>query len=636
MIELILQRFSDKFISKRLILIFDLLIVLLTYPFAYIVRNNFDLQNFDLNHFSLSRFLFLLSVYLISFLYTQSYKGVIRQTGLKDAFSIFKAATIAVLGLILLSFILDSYSQNHLSFSRNTLVIHYLITLLCLLSIRFLIKSVYLSFTKSGSGIRRIRVIIFGSGAMGELTRQTLSKEVAKTYEVVAFLDDNPTKCGKVQDGIPVLKPDNVLNPDFIKSRRIHQLIIAVQNLSIERKKAIIEAGVELGLKVKVVPPAKNWIQGELTSKQIKNVRIEDLLERDPIKLDSTNVIKELRGRVILVTGAAGSIGSEILRQVTHYKPKKIVAVDQAESALHEISLELHPYIQKLNVSVEFIIADIRDEGRVKNIFEKYKPEIVFHAAAYKHVPLMESNPYEAVKINIFGTKLIADFSVQYGVEKFVMISTDKAVNPTNVMGATKRVAEMYVQSLHQQGSSTQFITTRFGNVLGSNGSVVPLFKKQIEAGGPITITHPEITRYFMTIPEACNLVLEAGAMGNGGEIFMFDMGESVKIVDLAKKMIKLSGLTLGKDIEIVFTGLRPGEKLYEELLADKENNLPTHHPKILKAKNAGVDSELLGYQLKILEQKLEDHEDFSLVAVLKQIVEEYRSNNSVFAKLDK
>jgi FlaA1/EpsC-like NDP-sugar epimerase len=636
MIELILQRFSDKFISKRLILIFDLLIVLLTYPFAYIVRNNFDLQNFDLNHFSLSRFLFLLSVYLISFLYTQSYKGVIRQTGLKDAFSIFKAATIAVLGLILLSFILDSYSQNHLSFSRNTLVIHYLITLLCLLSIRFLIKSVYLSFTKSGSGIRRIRVIIFGSGAMGELTRQTLSKEVAKTYEVVAFLDDNPTKCGKVQDGIPVLKPDNVLNPDFIKSRRIHQLIIAVQNLSIERKKAIIEAGVELGLKVKVVPPAKNWIQGELTSKQIKNVRIEDLLERDPIKLDSTNVIKELRGRVILVTGAAGSIGSEILRQVTHYKPKKIVAVDQAESALHEISLELHPYIQKLNVSVEFIIADIRDEGRVKNIFEKYKPEIVFHAAAYKHVPLMESNPYEAVKINIFGTKLIADFSVQYGVEKFVMISTDKAVNPTNVMGATKRVAEMYVQSLHQQGSSTQFITTRFGNVLGSNGSVVPLFKKQIEAGGPITITHPEITRYFMTIPEACNLVLEAGAMGNGGEIFVFDMGESVKIVDLAKKMIKLSGLTLGKDIEIVFTGLRPGEKLYEELLADKEKNLPTHHPKILKAKNAGVDSELLGYQLKILEQKLEDHEDFSLVAVLKQIVEEYRSNNSVFAKLDK
>ncbi|GCD79165.1 hypothetical protein JCM30197_04120 [Schleiferia thermophila] len=471
---------------------------------------------------------------------------------------------------------------------------------------------------------------------MGELTRQTLSKEVAKTYEVVAFLDDNPTKCGKVQDGIPVLKPDNVLNPDFIKSRRIHQLIIAVQNLSIERKKAIIEAGVELGLKVKVVPPAKNWIQGELTSKQIKNVRIEDLLERDPIKLDSTNVIKELRGRVILITGAAGSIGSEILRQVTHYKPKKIVAVDQAESALHEISLELHPYIQKLNVSVEFIIADIRDEGRVKNIFEKYKPEIVFHAAAYKHVPLMESNPYEAVKINIFGTKLIADFSVQYGVEKFVMISTDKAVNPTNVMGATKRVAEMYVQSLHQQGSSTQFITTRFGNVLGSNGSVVPLFKKQIEAGGPITITHPEITRYFMTIPEACNLVLEAGAMGNGGEIFVFDMGESVKIVDLAKKMIKLSGLTLGKDIEIVFTGLRPGEKLYEELLADKENNLPTHHPKILKAKNAGVDSELLGYQLKILEQKLEDHEDFSLVAVLKQIVEEYRSNNSVFAKLDK
>ncbi|GCD76890.1 capsular polysaccharide biosynthesis protein [Thermaurantimonas aggregans] len=637
MIESLLTKFSDRFISKWLILVFDVFIVLFTYPVAVFIKNNFDILLMQHTSFGIEVALIIGLTYLLSFLFNDSYKGVIRQTGLRDAFLIFKASTFGFAALLLITYLLDSFKFIQVDISRNTLVLHYLLTLLSLLAVRFMIKSAYLNFKKSTNGLRRIRVLIFGSGAMGELTRQTLLKEVTKNYEVIAFLDDNPSKNGKLQDGIPVYKPELALKKEFIQSKRIHQLIIAVQNLSLERRKQLIEVGMELGLKVKVVPPAKSWIQGALTSKQIKNVRIEDLLEREPITLDSTNVNKELNGKVILITGAAGSIGSEILRQVIHYKPKKLIALDQAESALYDLSYEIKTTVEKLGVQIEYIVADITNEQRMNLLFSKYKPQIVFHAAAYKHVPLMEDHPYEAVRVNVFGTKLLADLSVEYAAHKFVMVSTDKAVNPTNVMGATKRIAEMYVQSLSQCSScATLFVTTRFGNVLGSNGSVIPLFKKQIEAGGPITITHPEITRYFMTIPEACNLVLEAGAMGNGGEIFVFDMGESVKIVDLAKKMIKLSGLTLGKDIEIVFTGLRPGEKLYEELLADKENNLPTHHPKIMKAKNANVDFEMLTYQLKNLEEKLQSGDDFSLVGAIKQIVQEYKSNNSVYSKLDK
>ena len=636
MIEQFVQRFSDRFISKWLILGFDLFVVLSIFPLAVFIKNNFQFTVTDFRLLSLGNFLYIGIVYLVSFIYTSSYKGVIRHTGLKDAFVIFKATSIAFIAMIFLSYVVDSSKFIQLEISRNTIVLHYLLTLLTLLASRFMIKTAYLNFTKNTNSIRRMRVLIFGSGAMGELTRQTLLKEVTKIYEIVGFLDDNPSKWGKYQDGVQVFKPEAILKKDIIQSKRIHQLIIAVQNISIERKKQLIELGMELGLKVKVVPPAKTWIQGELTSKQIKNVRIEDLLEREPIKLDSTNVSKELKGKIILVTGAAGSIGSEIFRQVIHYKPKKLIAVDQAESALHDLSIELGEKVKKFNVDIEFIVADITNEFRMQSIFERFSPEIVFHAAAYKHVPLMEEHPYEAVKVNVFGTKTLADLSIEYGVEKFVMVSTDKAVNPTNVMGATKRVAEMYVQSLSSLSGETHFITTRFGNVLGSNGSVIPLFKRQIESGGPLTITHPEITRYFMTIPEACNLVLEAGAMGCGGEIFIFDMGESVKIVDLAMKMVKLSGLTIGKDIEIIFTGLRPGEKLYEELLADDENNLPTHHPKIMKAKTMNVDYELLMYQLNILEEKLNSNDDFSVVSVIKQIVQEYRSNNSVFSKLDK
>ena len=634
MIDLILKRFSERFISRWLILAFDMLVVLSLYPLAALIRYNFDFGSLDAEVIHV-RNLIVGLVYLSFFLYTKSYRGVIRQTGLTDAYLIFKSVTASFALVLALSFVFNS-ADTGIQLSRSVLVIHFLLTLFFLLSTRFLIKSIYATAVKQNSSARRTRVLIFGSGAAGEITRQSLSRESNKIYEVMGFLDDNPTKQGKMQDGILVYNPEKVLNEVFFKDKRIHQLIIAVQNMSISRRNQLIEMGLQLGLKVKVVPPVSNWIQGELTSKQIKSVKIEDLLEREPIKLDSENIKREIKGKRVFVTGAAGSIGSEILRQILYYEPLQVVAIDHAESALYELEMELLRKHPTQHARAEFVVADITRAKRMEALFTEHRPQILFHAAAYKHVPLMEAHPYEAIKVNIFGTQQLADMACNFEVEKFVMVSTDKAVNPTNVMGASKRIAEMYVQSLSHSDCKTQFITTRFGNVLGSNGSVIPLFRKQIEEGGPITITHPDITRYFMTIPEACNLVLEAGAMGKGGEIYVFDMGESVKIYDLAKKMIRLSGLKLDKDIQIKCTGLRPGEKLYEELLADKEGTMPTHHHKIMIAQVRQIDREQLMYMMAALRDRLKNPDSFKLVGLMKEIVTEYKSNNSVYAKLDK
>jgi FlaA1/EpsC-like NDP-sugar epimerase len=369
---------------------------------------------------------------------------------------------------------------------------------------------------------------------------------------------------------------------------------------------------------------------------QIHNVKIEDLLGREVIQMNNKRIGEEISGKVILVTGAAGSIGSEIVRQLIAYFPAKLVLVDQAESALYDLEYELAGKVPT-NVQLIVNVADVSDTRRVSKIFNNHQPDIIFHAAAYKHVPLMENNPYEAIKTNVIGTRILAELASEVGVEKFVMVSTDKAVNPTNVMGATKRLAEMYTQSMNQlEGVKTKFIATRFGNVLGSNGSVIPLFKKQIERGGPVTVTHPEITRYFMTIPEACELVLEAATMGQGGEVFVFDMGESVKIIDLAKKMITLSGLRVDKDIEIRYTGLRPGEKLYEELLNNDENTLPTHHPKILIAEVNTPSYAYMEVATNDLNQLLSAGDNNAIVSKIKEIIPEYKSNNSVFETLDK
>ena len=378
------------------------------------------------------------------------------------------------------------------------------------------------------------------------------------------------------------------------------------------------------------MPHVTTWLNGSFSANQIQDIKIEDLLEREPIKMDNINIVREVVDKVVLVTGAAGSIGSEICRQLMLYKPAKVVMLDQAESPMYDLQFELRNTYKNELDRMEFVIANVKDKARMEEVFELYKPQLVYHAAAYKHVPFMEENPYEAVYVNVFGTRNVADLAIKYKAQKFVMISTDKAVNPTNVMGATKRMAEIYIQS--RSNDTTHFVTTRFGNVLGSNGSVIPLFKKQLASGGPLTVTHKDIIRYFMTIPEACNLVLEAGAMGEGGDIFVFDMGKPVKIYDMARKMIQLSGM---QNIEIKEIGLRPGEKLYEELLATKENNIPTYHPKIMRAQVRRYPLDAIDTAYNELWDILEGMDNMKIVGKMKSIVPEFLSNNSIYCQLD-
>ena len=500
-----------------------------------------------------------------------------------------------------------------------------------MLIIRLFLQRIYNDY------IRRQRVttniVIYGAGAAGMIAYNALSQDPAHNYKIVAYIDDDRKKRDSALNGIHVMHSEAVLNPTFITKNQIKTLLIAIPTIKIERKQAITTQALDLGLTVKSVPHISKWINDSFTVNQIQNIKIEDLLERESIKLDNINIVREVVDKTVMVTGAAGSIGSEISRQLIQYKPSKIILLDQAESPMYDLQFELRnnePYKQYAD-HLEFIIANVKDKHRMEEIFAEHRPQIIYHAAAYKHVPFMEENPYESILVNVFGTKNVADLAIKYGAQKFVMISTDKAVNPTNVMGATKRMAEIYIQS--RSTEQTHFVTTRFGNVLGSNGSVIPLFKKQLEAGGPLTVTHKDIIRYFMTIPEACNLVLEAGAMGDGGDIFVFDMGSPVKIYDLAKKMIQLSGL---KDIKIVETGLRPGEKLYEELLATKENNMPTYHPKIMRAQVRKYPLDAIDRAYEEMWQILNTGNDMQMVGKMKQIVPEFKSNNSIYCQLDK
>jgi FlaA1/EpsC-like NDP-sugar epimerase len=496
-------------------------------------------------------------------------------------------------------------------------------------SYRLIIKIVFAEIKNSTH--RKLNVIIYGTGRAGLATKTTLEHDSAIRYKVIAFLDNQDHNVGKKLEGVHIYSYDKLT--DLIDNFSVSMLFFSRKERNQEIRNEITEICLKNDIKVLAVPPANNWIDGELTIPQIKRVKIEDLLERPPIILDPSRINKEVYNKVVLVTGAAGSIGSEIVRQLTQFRASKLILFDQAESPLHLIDLELFERIRYKTYEIE--IGDITNKSRLENLFLTYKPDIVFHAAAYKHVPLMEYHPAEAVRTNVSGTKILADLSVKYQVKKFIMISTDKAVNPTSVMGASKRLAEIYIQSLNDF-CFTSFITTRFGNVLGSNGSVIPRFRKQIESGGPVTITHPDITRYFMTIPEACQLVLEACAMGQGGEIFIFDMGKSIKIVDLAKKMIRLTGLKLGRDIQIEFTGLRPGEKLFEELLNDKENTTPTYHPKILIAKTRKYNFDKVSVLINELIYKIEDADSVFIVKLMKDMVPEFKSQNSKFAKFDK
>ncbi len=614
-------------IPRWVIFFIDMGICLFSLVLAYLVRFNFAIPQIAINEFPLV-FTIVLGTRAISFYISKTYQGIVKHTGARDSQRIFIVTTAGSIFYVLINIITSNFINGTFPVPFSIIIIDYMAATFLMISLRVMFKAIYFELINPNKEKRS--VIIFGAGESGIITKRTLDRDAGTKYKVLAFIDDDKKKQGKMLEGSSIFGLDK-LN-ELLQNNNVAHLIISTQNLLPARKQQIVDICLNYTAKVLTVPPVTNWINGELSFKQIKKVQIEELLGRDPILLDKVNIQKQLSGKIILVTGAAGSIGSEIVRQIIPFHPKKIILVDQAESPLYDMELELY---DKYNQQpCEVVIGDIRNKERMENVFKTFKPQIVFHAAAYKHVPMMENNPSESILTNVLGTKTLADLSVEYKVEKFVMVSTDKAVNPTNVMGASKRIAEIYTQSLSKV-SGTKFITTRFGNVLGSSGSVIPRFRQQIENGGPVTITHPDITRYFMTIPEACQLVLEAGAMGAGCEIFIFDMGESIKIVDLAKKMIKLSGLVLDKDISIAYTGLRPGEKLYEELLADHEKTLPTHHQQIMTAQVKEYNFDEITNTINELIALFDKQDNKSIVKKMKLLVPEFKSNNSVYEALD-
>ena len=558
------------------------------------------------------------------------YSFIIRFLGERDLIKAFIAIAVGSLAFLVISY--SPLSKNYgFLFSRSLLVVDFVLLVFLMLSFRVAMRVVH-NYLRRTYAVSQTNVVVFGAGELGANTIRVLQQGVTNNYNVIAIFDDNPRVNRKFLDGVKVFLP--LYFEKIVLKYSVKRAIIAIKNLSPERKKEIIELCLANNVVVMEVAPTTEWLDGKLSVSQIKNVKVEDLLNRPPIQLDKSNIEAQLKGKVVLVTGAAGSIGSEMARQITAFDPKLLICLDQAETPLVDLELEIKEKI-KFAKAIP-IIADVSDADILRGVFEKYRPDIVFHAAAYKHVPIMEAYPREAINVNVRGSKNLADLSIAFGVKKFVMISTDKAVNPTNVMGASKRIAEIYCQSLFNHAKSTQFITTRFGNVLGSNGSVIPRFTKQIEAGGPVTVTHPDITRYFMTIPEACQLVLEAGAMGQGGEIFVFDMGEPVKIVHLAERMIQLAGFKPNVDMPIVFTGLRPGEKIYEELLNEKEKVLPTHHEKIMRAKVREYSYDDVQAQINNLLDILRGGNDMNIVKEMKAIVPEFISDNSIFQSLDK
>jgi FlaA1/EpsC-like NDP-sugar epimerase len=560
-----------------------------------------------------------------------SYKGIIRHTGTKDVFNVFLGVTIFSLCISFIVIVNQLFSIfEEFTIPKSIILIHYLLTVVVLIVSRYVFKAFYEILSTELNAITN--VLIYGAGDSGMITYGALNTERKRNYDILGFVDTDANKINKKIDRIKIYSPEKI-NKEFIDKYDIDEVIISIQNIKSSALFEITEKFSQLDVGVKIVPPLTKWIDGTLQANQIRQVQIDDLLDRKQILIDNPIVKRDVDSKVILVTGAAGSIGGEISRQLASYNLKKLILIDQAESPLYDLQQEL---LQQGKHNFEAIVADVRDKKRMREIFEQYKPQKVFHAAAYKHVPLMEESPYEAVKINVKGTKNIADLSFKYNVERFVMVSTDKAVNPTNVMGASKRVAEMYITCLSEKATFTKFTITRFGNVLGSNGSVIPLFKKQIESGGPLTVTDKNITRYFMTIPEACRLVLEAGTMGVGGEVYIFDMGKSVKIFDMAKRMIALSGLEYPKDIDIKITGLRPGEKLYEELLANGENTQKTYHEKIMIAKTQNIDADLVLLSIDKLFSKKNQLSNQEIVGLIKEIVPEYISKNSQFEKLDK
>ena len=625
-----------KYLPRWIVFFIDVLLITLSSVVTYFLLE--DLGISALQEVTIySQLLIVLGVHILTFFIFNTYSGLIRHSSYLDAIKLFLAVATSYFLLVFIN--LGAILINNSKIFLNAeLFVLALLSFSALFLFRLIVKRAYEFFRNLQIEEDLLNAIIIGLDDSAISIAAALEMEEPKRFDIKAFVTKDGSKRSRVLDKPIVLMKDEL--GSILKRFKANAVVLSGNNLSAKEKFEIIEDCLENNVKVFNTPVVINWDDQQSVTNQLKSLQIEDLLDREPIILNKENKANQLSNKVVLVTGGAGSIGSEIVRQVVQYNPKTLIVLDQAETPLHNLSLEVaHRYP---NINFQWMICDVANRNRLGRLFKKYSIDVVYHAAAYKHVPLMEENPAEAVITNIYGTKNLVDLAILYNVNYFVMVSTDKAVNPTNVMGATKRAAEMYVQSrfyyesIKKGTGGTKFITTRFGNVLGSNGSVVPLFKKQIEEGGPVTITHPDIIRYFMTIPEACQLVLEAGTMGNGGEIFIFDMGDPVRIMDLAIKMIKLAGYVPDKDIEIKITGLRPGEKLYEELLSDDAQTLPTHNTKILISKDQTKDFNEVSDKVNGLIKAALQLKNKKTVGLLKMLVPEYKSKNSEFESLDK
>jgi FlaA1/EpsC-like NDP-sugar epimerase len=624
------------YLPRWVVLLLDIFAVSFSGTITFYLFKGIGLAYFISNKSGLIISLYL-GVNIFFFWWFKTYSGIIRHSSFIDAIKILFSQVITFVVLLVINLCFSVILKENI-FLSTALLINVIFSFCLLFLYRVLVKQIFEVYFKGTQNGKLVNALVYGADANAISVSNALLSEIPTRFKLLGFIDKYSHNESKQILGLPIINQKKKISV-VMRALDAEALIIADKGLSKDEQLAIVDECLEYNLKVYTVPLISNWENQKEISKKIKSFQIEDLLDRKPIVLDNKAISSQIKNKTILITGAAGSIGSEIVRQVIDFMPNTLIVLDQAETPLHDLTLEL----QKMQTSANIIslIADIRDRAGLEKIFELYRPNLIYHAAAYKHVPLMEDNPSQAIFVNVLGTKNLADLALQFGVEKFVMVSTDKAVNPSNVMGASKRIAEKYVQSLYfdelkRNQGTTKFITTRFGNVLGSNGSVVPLFSKQIAEGGPVTITHKEIIRFFMTIPEACQLVLEAGAMGNGGEIYIFDMGKPVKIYDLATKMIRLAGYVPDSDIKIKVVGLRPGEKLYEELLNDTSKTLPTHHEKIMVAQEEMDPFEKVsGSILEILEASSQ-YNNHLVVTKMKALVPEFKSLNSIFEILDK